>query len=50
MKMAHKPTLPRMKKNPSRVTMLGASHSGKNSTKVFHYSKNKRLLALYLLS
>ena len=29
-------TLPRMKKNPRRVTMFGASHSGSSSTKAFH--------------
>lgn len=27
----------RMKKNPIRVTMFGASHSGMSSTNAFHY-------------
>jgi hypothetical protein len=31
-------TFERMKKNPSKVTMLGASHSGRSSTNAFHYN------------
>ena len=30
------PTFPRMKKKPNKVTILGASHSGRNSTQAFH--------------
>lgn len=32
-------TLVRMKKNPRRVTMFGASHNGSNSTNAFHYPR-----------
>lgn len=34
--MTTKATLKRMKKNPRRVTMFGAIHSGNTSTKAFH--------------
>lgn len=37
MKISRHITFERMKKNPSRVTMFGASHNGSNSTKAFHY-------------
>lgn len=30
------PMFPSMKKNPMRVTIFGASHSGRNSTHAFH--------------
>lgn len=36
MKITSNAILPRMKKNPKRVTMLGASHSGRKLTKAFH--------------
>lgn len=38
MKITKRATLVRMKKNPMRVTMFGASHNGSNSTNAFHYS------------
>lgn len=31
-------TLPTMNKNPNRVTIFGASHSGRNSTNAFHWT------------
>jgi hypothetical protein len=36
MKMTTMATLKRMKKNPRRVTIFGAIHSGSTSTKAFH--------------
>lgn len=36
MKITSRPTFIRMKKNPRRVTMFGANHSGKSSTNAFH--------------
>lgn len=33
-----RPTLNNMQKKPIKVTIFGASHSGNNSTKAFHYS------------
>ena len=38
MKITKRPTFVRMKKNPMRVTMFGASHNGNSSTNAFHYS------------
>lgn len=35
---ASSPTLPRMKKKPIRVTMFGASHTGRSSAAQFHCS------------
>lgn len=40
MKMTNSATLTKMKKNPIRVTMFGASHNGKSSTKAFHCIKS----------
>ncbi len=40
-------TLAKMKKNPTRVTMLGAIHSGRRVTKKFHYGDG---LLVYLSS
>lgn len=37
MKITKRPILPKMKKNPRRVTMLGASHNGRTLTNAFHY-------------
>ena len=37
MKISSNKTLPKMKKNPIRVTIFGASHSGNNSTNAVHY-------------
>lgn len=37
--IATKATLARIKKNPSKVTILGASHMGKSSTKAFHLTR-----------
>ena len=31
----------RMKKNPRRVTMFGASHNGRSSTDAAHYRQNE---------
>lgn len=36
MKISKSTTLPKMKKNPMRVTMFGASHNGRSSTAAFH--------------
>lgn len=44
--MTTKATLKRMKKNPKRVTIFGAIHSGNTSTKAFHC---KTLLVSYHL-
>jgi hypothetical protein len=33
---SRRPTLKIMQKNPRRVTIFGASHSGRNSTQKFH--------------
>jgi hypothetical protein len=35
--MTRQITFDRMKKNPSNVTMFGASHNGRSCTKPFHY-------------
>lgn len=40
MNINKRPTLATIKENPIRVTMLGATHSGRNSTKAFHYRLN----------
>lgn len=37
MKISKSITLARMQKKPRRVTMLGASHNGRSSTKPFHW-------------
>lgn len=37
MKISIKKTLPTIHMNPRRVTMFGAIHIGKSSTKAFHY-------------
>lgn len=39
MTMTSRATFAKMKQNPRRVTMFGASHSGKSSTKAFHYQR-----------
>lgn len=44
--MTTKATLKRIKKNPRRVTIFGAIHSGNTSTKAFHC---KALLVSYHL-
>ena len=38
-------TLIKMQKNPSRVTMLGASHIGNNLTEAFHCDGKPELVA-----
>ena len=43
----HNATFPSMKKKPMSVTMFGASHSGNNSTKAFHYGIDQRLLLFF---
>lgn len=42
---AHKPTLPRMKKKPIKVTMFGASHTGSRLAAQFHCCPADMLLA-----
>jgi len=37
MNMTKQITFERMQKNPSKVTIFGASHRGNNSTAAFHY-------------
>lgn len=39
-------TLPKMKKKPSSVTILGASHIGSSLTKPFHYQLSECILLL----
>lgn len=42
-------TFVRMKKNPNKVIIFGASHSGRSSTNPFHYIKSQLSFSLIFL-